>query len=604
MSEVAVALRGVGKMYKIFPSRGANLIDALGLPGPRRYKEFWALRGIDLDVPQGHRLGIVGRNGAGKSTLLKLMTGNIVATEGTVEVHGEVQALIEAGAGFHPEFTGAENIRAALTLQGVPAGSMKELVEEIADFTELGDFLGQPFRTYSAGMQARLAFATATAIEPEILIVDEMLSAGDAYFSVKAGERMRGLVDSGASLFLVSHSLEHITMFCEEAIWIDRGRILERGPSLEVVKAYQQFTRLLDERRIQARNRKAAGGHVPTHQLDNYGDQVIARITVLDAAACEVEEVVLSRAGQVEERVLVGDAQDANSAHAGYVLADDGAWSDPRDTERGHARAIGAKAGGAHGSVVFNLFSVFEEAEYEVGLVYRGGGTNGVRLELLHDGMPKAAADLPASLEWRSESVAVAGGVLVPYHVGAELVGPQRPLLPEGFAGATGGDGGARREQRRWPGERTLVIDEVRILDWEENERTVFERGSNVVIEARLRAAESGSFPLVVGISLYRLDGLLVSNHVGPEASLTLSKGDTVSASLTLSDTNLGDGRYTFSVAAFRSLDRMGTSEVYDLIDRSFEFEIFGSGPFQNGVFTHPADWSVGVVDASRAPTS
>ena len=119
-------------------------------------------------------------------------------------------------------------------------------------------------------MQARLAFATATTIEPEILIVDEMLSAGDAYFSVKAGERMRGLVESGASLLLVSHSLEHITMFCDEAIWLDRGKIVDRGPSLEVVKAYQQFTRLLDERRIQARNRKALSGAYASHELENY----------------------------------------------------------------------------------------------------------------------------------------------------------------------------------------------------------------------------------------------------------------------------------------------------------------------------------------------
>ena len=164
-------------MYKIFPSAGreserrprAAAIDR------QRYREFWALRGIDFELAARSRLGIIGRNGAGKSTLLKLITQNIVPTEGPVEVQGEVQALIEAGGGFHPEFTGEENIRAALTLQGVPARTMPGCVEEIAEFTELGEFLGQPFRTYSAGMQARLAFATATAVEPDILIVDEML---------------------------------------------------------------------------------------------------------------------------------------------------------------------------------------------------------------------------------------------------------------------------------------------------------------------------------------------------------------------------------------------------------------------------------------------
>src|SRR6266404_4742064 len=173
MSDYALRLRGVSKMYKVFPSRTANLADALGLPGRRRFREFWALRGIDLELPHGKRLGIVGRNGAGKSTLLKLITGNIVPTVGTVDVGGSVQALLDAGAGFHPEFTGEENIRAALTLQAVPSSRMNDAIEEIAEFTELGEFLGQPFRTYSAGMQARLAFATATAVQPEILIVDE-----------------------------------------------------------------------------------------------------------------------------------------------------------------------------------------------------------------------------------------------------------------------------------------------------------------------------------------------------------------------------------------------------------------------------------------------
>src|SRR3954453_19650737 len=132
MSDVAIGLSGVAKMYKIFPTRTANLLDALGLPGRRNYREFWALRGIDLELPRGRRLGIVGRNGAGKSTLLKLITGNIAPTEGTLEVNGAVQALIEAGAGFHPEFTGEENIRAALTLQGIAPKAMAAMVEEIA----------------------------------------------------------------------------------------------------------------------------------------------------------------------------------------------------------------------------------------------------------------------------------------------------------------------------------------------------------------------------------------------------------------------------------------------------------------------------------------
>src|SRR5438132_6791645 len=185
MSEPAIRFRGVGKMYKIFPSRRDNLIDALGLPSLRRrnsrYNEFWALRGIELEIARGDRLGIIGRNGAGKSTLLRLVTRNLPPTEGTVEVQGEVQALLEIGGGLHPEFTGRENIHASLSVQGLSRRAIEEATADIAAFTELGRFLDQPFKAYSQGMQARLAIAIATAVRPEILIVDEVLGAGDAY---------------------------------------------------------------------------------------------------------------------------------------------------------------------------------------------------------------------------------------------------------------------------------------------------------------------------------------------------------------------------------------------------------------------------------------
>jgi lipopolysaccharide transport system ATP-binding protein len=602
MSDLALDLTDVGKMYKIFPNRAANLLDALGVPGRRRYKEFWALRGIDLQLEHGKRLGIVGRNGAGKSTLLKLITGNIVPTEGRLVVSGEVQALIEAGAGFHPEFTGEENIRAALTLQGVRPERIPELIAEITEFTELGDFVSQPFRTYSAGMQARLSFATATAIEPEILIVDEMLSAGDAYFSSKAGERMRELVESGASLLLVSHSLDHITMFCEDAIWIDRGRIVDRGSSLEVVKAYQQFSRLLDERRIQARNRKAASGQYASHELDNFSDQLVARFGPLDEdTRVDVRTVALFRSGEREERVDVGDAQDANSSLPAYVLLDDEGWSQPFHTEEGMARSVQPNwHGETRALTMFNLYSVFEDADYEVEVVYRGGGTGGVRLELLKDGHPKAVVDAPRSADWTSARVAAGGNLLVPYHVGAEIVGPTRAMVPEGFAG-DGSSSGAPAEPRRWPGEGTLTIGGVRVVDASGAERTVFERGETVSIEATLTAQRADEFPVVVGVSLYRLDGVLVTNHASDEMVLRLAAGASATIALTLPETNLGDARYTFSVAAFRELSSQGSSRLYDLLDRSFEFEIFGNGPFENGVFNHPAEWRVDAGDRAAS---
>ena len=223
MSDFAVRLEGVGKRYKIFAHRRDHLLDTFGVSRlvpwiKAPYRDFWALRGMDLELRQGQRIGIIGRNGAGKTTLLKLITGNVAPTEGAIEVNGQVQALLEIGGGFHPEFTGRENVRAALTYQGLSKQAIRAAETDIVEFTDLKDFFDQPFRTYSLGMQARLTFACATAITPEVLIVDEVLGAGDAAFYRRSTERMHALMHDGASVLLVSHALQQIQRFCDETI--------------------------------------------------------------------------------------------------------------------------------------------------------------------------------------------------------------------------------------------------------------------------------------------------------------------------------------------------------------------------------------------------
>jgi lipopolysaccharide transport system ATP-binding protein len=242
---MAIRLSGVSKVYRLYGSQRDQLIDVLrlgriGIRPSSVPREFAALSDIDLDVPRGRRIGIVGRNGAGKTTLLKLVCGNFAPTSGTVEVDGTVQALLTAGIGFHPEYTGRENIDGAMQYNGLARDERQEAVRGIIDFCELGEFLDQPFKTYSLGMQARLMFAVATAVRPDILIVDEVLGAGDAYFVAKSKRRVQALVGSGCTMLLVSHSMPQVLEMCEEAIWIDAGRIRKRGPSFEVVKAYEE----------------------------------------------------------------------------------------------------------------------------------------------------------------------------------------------------------------------------------------------------------------------------------------------------------------------------------------------------------------------------
>jgi lipopolysaccharide transport system ATP-binding protein len=250
----AIVLDGITKTYRLYQSPSEQALDVFGLSWLRfwrkpQYHDRAALEDVSLTVGRGERLGIIGRNGAGKTTLLKLITGNFAPTRGTVTVNGSVQALINIGLGFHPEFTGYENIRSSLVYNGLNEIELRAAIEDIVDFVELEEYLYQPIKTYSMGMQSRLYFATATAIHPDILIIDEVLGAGDAYFSAKSADRMRRLTSSGSTLLLVSHSTNQILQFCDQAVWIENGRVMLRDQALTVVNAYEKFISEMERRK-------------------------------------------------------------------------------------------------------------------------------------------------------------------------------------------------------------------------------------------------------------------------------------------------------------------------------------------------------------------
>ncbi|WP_165474672.1 ABC transporter ATP-binding protein [Legionella nagasakiensis] len=242
----AIVFQNISKIYRLYSNKWQMVKDALGFKVKGNVQEFYALKNINLTIRKGERVGIIGRNGAGKSTLLKLITGNFRQSNGNLYINGNVQALMNTGVGFHPEFTGLENIKASLLYNGLSNNQLSSAIEDIIDFVELGEFLEQPFKTYSLGMQSRLHFAVATAIRPEILIVDEVLGAGDAYFSAKSAERMKKLTNSGCTLLLVSHATAQILQFCEKAIWLECGEKIKEGTALEVVKIYEEYTKKLE----------------------------------------------------------------------------------------------------------------------------------------------------------------------------------------------------------------------------------------------------------------------------------------------------------------------------------------------------------------------
>ena len=208
--------------------------------GKLMFQEFLALKDISFEIKRGEAWGIIGTNGSGKSTLLKLISGILKPYKGSVEVNGSIAPLIELGAGFDMNLTARENIYLNGTLLGHTKKFMEEHFNEIVDFAELWDFLDVPMKNYSSGMQARLGFAVATMVRPDILIVDEILAVGDYKFTQKCQARMREMLDNGTTLLLVSHSIDDVKTMCNQAVWIDKGNMMMQGDAQEVCDAYMK----------------------------------------------------------------------------------------------------------------------------------------------------------------------------------------------------------------------------------------------------------------------------------------------------------------------------------------------------------------------------
>lgn len=207
--------------------------------GKLKYKEFWALKNVSFTVRPGEVLGIIGRNGAGKSTILKVISGILKPTEGSVSVRGNIVPMLELGSGFDFDLTGRENIYLNGSILGYSRHFLDEKYDEIVSFSELGEFIEMPIRNYSSGMMMRLAFSIATVVNPEILIVDEILAVGDEAFQRKSRQRMLELMGGGTTVLFVSHSLDQIREMCDRVLWLDHGQIKMLGETKEVCDAYQ-----------------------------------------------------------------------------------------------------------------------------------------------------------------------------------------------------------------------------------------------------------------------------------------------------------------------------------------------------------------------------
>ena len=305
---IMISARNVGKRYDIYEKPADRLKQALLLHRKTLSTPFWAVRGVDLDVRRGEAVGILGRNGAGKSTLLQVLAGILRPSEGRVQRSGRVAALLELGSGFNADFTGRENVFMNASILGIPKREMLERFDDVASFADIGDFIDRPVKTYSSGMRARLAFAVNIAVQPDVLIVDEILSVGDMGFKSKCMARLRKMRDDGLTMLYVSHSAEQVRGICDRGLVLAQGKSLYTGTSADAVKHYlslvkEETTRRVieEERRLgEARSRSADDGgservgigHVRVEQVDvldergeptravHFGDTMRIAITV------------------------------------------------------------------------------------------------------------------------------------------------------------------------------------------------------------------------------------------------------------------------------------------------------------------------------------
>ncbi len=335
LEECVIQGRDLGKCYKLYARPLDRLREVFSLNGKVHHQDFWALQGVSFAVQPGESWGIIGENGAGKSTLLKLIAGVTRPTQGSLEVKGRVGALLELGTGFHPEYTGRENIYFSAAMMGLSKPETEALLPEVVAFSGLGDFIDRPVKTYSTGMFMRLGFSVATSINPDVLITDEVLAVGDESFQKKCVRRMEAFLAQGKSLLFCSHSMYHVRKLCQKALWLHHGQVRAMGGAAEVTNSYEDYVREIEARVQPAEETRGE------HEVAEYSRLRLVRL--LNAAG---KEAVRFAMGDLVRFEIVAETPDglAPAIVVGLVRNDKtGIYGALSDVDKVQPQAIGER---------------------------------------------------------------------------------------------------------------------------------------------------------------------------------------------------------------------------------------------------------------------
>lgn len=584
MSENIISAKDVTKTYRLYTKPHYRFLDVFGLlRGKNKYTEHHALHSINLNIRRGEKVALIGRNGAGKSTLLKLITGVTLPTSGTLVVRSQASALLQIGTTFHPEFTGRENVLSYLSHLGITDDEAKEKLFEILEFSELDEYIDQPVKTYSTGMGARLMFAAATVMQPELLVIDEILSVGDAYFAQKSFERIKEMCASQhTTLLLVSHDVYSASKLCDRMVWIERGAIFADGPSIDVMRAYEESIRLQEERRLDVKRQRMLA-KVSSRVEDDVLLGFLKREEPGEGKIW-ISELRLVKNGQCLARVDATRIADVNGS--GIILDEhENSWGEPVTIEGRMARPLLL-----HGSI----FDRYPFAIAQQGLAqFRLDEPFLIEIDYLVSEENNTFIGI-----YRPSAPAITrGGDLVCSPPGwttarVEMV---RPVNAAYF------DTTKQTSMARF-GRRDIEIVEVNFHGQDGKLSCQFQVGSKMEVRIAYRVNQENFFECPICMVAFRKDGVekpirLVTDQIA------IGKEEGGELKVSVAPLLLGVGSYYVTVGIFKEgyfhsaeAKKFYTTNqgVYDIHTRAYEILVLPNEekPLDNDViFLHPSNW-------------
>jgi ABC-type polysaccharide/polyol phosphate transport system ATPase subunit len=577
MSEAGfvVRARGLTKVYRLYAKPQHRFLDMFGLlPARAPYGEHLALDRVDLEIRRGERVAFIGRNGAGKSTLLKIVTGVIRPTSGELEVARGAHALLQIGSSFHADFTGRQNVLAYLAHLGLRREEAARRVAQIVEFAELEEYIDQPIKTYSTGMVARLMFSASTALEPEVLVLDEILGVGDAYFAQKSFERIREMCAArGTTVLLVSHDIYAAARLCDRMVWLDRGKVLFDGRTQDAMRAYESSVREQEESRLRARKLLSAHGAAPAGTA-----AVMVEATALDAIPEGVAfarlAVELAGGGAVELPVTRPDAFSPGAA--GHLVEEGGNWA----AEVAQVEGRAARAVKPFGSPFHKVCAVAH--------VPAGAQVAGVA----------SAYRAPEGALLRLSCYDAAGREIASGEIGP-TGGAWRDAVVRGVATATAGPGAPERPI----GTNRIRIVDARFVDDAGHETFFLAHGGPVrlLVDYRINDPALAERAQVV-VALHRDGAVDVCRFVTRDLAFDGAALPAGRIEFRLARMPVTAGRYALTVLIAEEgyYDRLQTQYfsinpgVYACASKILEFEVAGSSALSSGtVFIGEADWAL-----------